>query len=245
MTWADIQLASIRKMFVNTTAISATDLPTMKQDKKYITYLDAMPDAATEGLVIMATRGKPIISRSVLQLEDDSEEASNETTEEINQEATDENTEESEETEETNEEENTSNEVVETYPIDGFYCFNIAATLTNYIQLENVYVDGKQYEGYVLRDNIYLYIPEDIYDNHTIVVSYNSSPRITKSTLDTYIINAPIDMLNILPLYIASELYKDDDISLATYYRNEFETELENMRKQPTDIHFVDVKGWL
>ena len=206
MTWADIQLASIRKMFINTTAIASTDLPTMRQDKKYVTYLDAMPNAATEGLTIMATRGKPIISRDTLDVEEDA---------------------------------------IEDYPIDGFYCFDLITTLTNYLDLEEVYVDGGKYEGYILRDNKYLYIPEDICDNHTIVVSFNSRPVITSTTLDTDTIVAPADMLNILPLYIASELYKDDDISLSTYYRNEFETELENMRRQPTDIHFVDIKGWL
>lgn len=205
MTWADIQLSSIRKMFVNTTAISASDLPTMKQDKKYITYLDAMPDAATEGLTIMATRGKPIIDRDTLTVGD----------------------------------------AINDYPIDGFYCFDLSDTLTNYLELEMVYVDGGKYEGYILRDNKYLYIPNDICDNHTVVISFNSRPVITKTTSDSATIVAPADMLNILPLYIASELYKDDDIALSTYYRNEFETELENMRRQPTDIHFVDVKGWL
>ena len=205
MTWAQIQLDSIRKMFVNTAAIVATDLPSMRLDKKYITYLDAMPDTATEGLMIMATRGKPILNRDVLDVEDNDS----------------------------------------TYPIEGYYCFDLTDALTNYVALESIYVDGKTYIGYVLRDNKYLYIPEDICDEHTVVVSYNSCPKITATTPDTDIVAAPIDMLNILPLYIASELYKDDDIALATYYRNEFETELENMRKQPTDIHFVDVKGWL
>lgn len=204
MTWGQIQLDSIRKMFINTTAIATTDLPTMRTDKKYVTYLDAMPDTATEGLMILATRGKPIINRAVL----------------------------------------TVASATSDYSIDGFYCFDVGA-LSNYIGLESVYVDGGTYNGYILRDNKYLYIPKEVSDNHTIAVSYNSCPKITSSTLDTDIIVAPEEMLIILPLYIASELYKDDDIALATYYRNEFETELENMRKQPTDIHFIDVKGWL
>ena len=44
----------------------------------------------------------------------------------------------------------------------------------------------------------------------------------------------------ILPLYMASQLYKDDDITLATTYRNEFETELAelttNIENQNVDV---------
>ncbi len=45
----------------------------------------------------------------------------------------------------------------------------------------------------------------------------------------------------ILPLYIASELYKDDDITLATVYRNEFENELSElaMNIETNDIDIV------
>lgn len=205
MNWGDIQLASIRKMFVNTTVISASDLPTMRTDKKYITYLDAMPDAANEGMMIMVTRGKPMISREILTQED----------------------------------------VTTDYEIAGYVCFDLKDKLSNYLTIDRVFIDGVDYYGYTIRDNQYLYLPENIVDK-SVVVSYNSYPtRITNETPDDEIINLQIDMLNILPLYIASELYKDDDIALATYYRNEFETELENMRKEPTDLRFTDVKGWL
>lgn len=206
MNWGEIQLTSIRKMFVNTTAINETDLPTMRADKKYITYLDAMPDAANEGIMIMVTRGKPKIDRSILTIDDISNE----------------------------------------YEINGYYCFDLTEKLTNYLRIDRVFVDGGDYNGYTIRDNKLLYIPKNIIDNKSVVVSYESYPeRITKETLDDTKIDLQIDMLNILPLYIASELYKDDDIALATYYRNEFETELQNMRKEPTDLHFVDVNGWL
>lgn len=206
MTWSDIQLASIRKMFVNTTAISVEDLDTMRTDKKYITYLDAMPDAANEGIMIMVTRGKPKMSRRFLTIDMVSTE----------------------------------------YEINGYYCFDVTEKLDNYLSMEKLYVDGAEYNGYILRNNELLYIPKNIVDTKSLVISYESYPdKITKETPDDTKIDLQIDMLNILPLYIASELYKDDDIALATYYRNEFETELGNMRKEPTDLHFTDVNGWL
>ena len=94
--------------------------------------------------------------------------------------------------------------------------------------------------------NQYLYIPKSFIDNHVVEIAYNAVPtQIDCETLDTDKIDLPFDMLNILPLYIASELYKDDDISIATIYRNEFETELENMRYDANDVHFTSVNGWL
>lgn len=206
MTWADIQLASVRKMFVNTTAITPDDLSTMRTDKKYVTYLDAMPDAANEGIMIMVTRGKPKMDRSFLTLDMTSTE----------------------------------------YEINGYYCFDVIEKLNNYLSIDRIFVDGVDYNGYIIRNNQLLYIPKGIIDTKSVVISYESYPeRITKETPDDTKIDLQIDMLNILPLYIASELYKDDDIALATYYRNEFETELGNMRKEPTDLHFTDVNGWL
>lgn len=42
-------------------------------------------------------------------------------------------------------------------------------------------------------------------------------------------INLPEDACVLIPLYIASQLYKDDDISQATAYRNEFEAGLADL----------------
>lgn len=52
-------------------------------------------------------------------------------------------------------------------------------------------------------------------------VDYDTAP-------DTEI-GLPEDACVLIPLYIASELYKDDDISMATTYRNEFEAGLTDL----------------
>jgi hypothetical protein len=55
------------------------------------------------------------------------------------------------------------------------------------------------------------------------------------------------DVVVLLPLYIASQLYKDDDISTATVYRNEFETaraELRNRHSGTQHGVFVNTSGW-
>lgn len=53
--------------------------------------------------------------------------------------------------------------------------------------------------------------------------------KIDNDTDDDTTINYPEDACVLIPLYIASQLYKDDDISQATAYRNEFETGLQDL----------------
>ena len=52
-------------------------------------------------------------------------------------------------------------------------------------------------------------------------------------------------MIGWLPLYIASELYKDDVISVATIYRNQFELSISNLKPIAEPIDFADTNGWL
>lgn len=71
--------------------------------------------------------------------------------------------------------------------------------------------------------NTYRYNEEtDEYDKTTI-------DKINKDTLPTYELTLPEDACVLIPLYIASQLYKDDDISQATAYRNEFEVGLQDL----------------
>lgn len=51
-----------------------------------------------------------------------------------------------------------------------------------------------------------------------------------------------------LPLYMVSQLYKDDDIAMATQYRNEFEAALDRLRPGYADWvggGFCGVSGWI
>ena len=53
--------------------------------------------------------------------------------------------------------------------------------------------------------------------------------RIDSDTDDDFVINYPEDACVLIPLYIASQLYKDDDMAQATAYRNEFEVGLQDL----------------
>ena len=54
-------------------------------------------------------------------------------------------------------------------------------------------------------------------------------------------------MAVLLPLYMASQLYKDDDITLATMYRNEFEVAFSLLQRADTGEvggQFTCATGW-
>lgn len=72
-----------------------------------------------------------------------------------------------------------------------------------------------------------IYIPKKFMKNTDIVFKYRVRPMFytTETSTDT-IIDLPYNIVAIIPLYLASEAYKDDDIAIATQYRNQFETEL-------------------
>ena len=53
-------------------------------------------------------------------------------------------------------------------------------------------------------------------------------------------------MIVLIPLYIAAELYKDDDVQLATMYMNEFVTNVSNISGKdfnPNPTHIESVFG--
>lgn len=56
-----------------------------------------------------------------------------------------------------------------------------------------------------------------------------SIEHVTYETEPETVIDLPEDACVLIPLYIASQLYKDDDIAQATAYRNEFEVGLQDL----------------
>lgn len=129
MTWGEVQIVSLQKMFAKDEPISVEKLTELKEDDDCKWYLSAMPDVCNEAL----QRLKP------------------------------------------------------------------------YIQNE--------YE----------------YDNETKTYKKTKIDYIDKETADSYEFEIPEDACVLIPLYIASQLYKDDDISQATAYRNEFEVGLQDL----------------
>ena len=65
-TWGEIQILSIKKMFLNNAPISVDDLDSMRNDRKYQLYLNGMPETANEGLLRLMSRGKPLVKKHTL-----------------------------------------------------------------------------------------------------------------------------------------------------------------------------------
>lgn len=91
-----------------------------------------------------------------------------------------------------------------------------------------------------------LVLPRDKKGNYKI--HYKAyPPMITLETEDDAELTLDPEVAALLPLYMASELYKDDDIGVATLYRNEFEVGFERLVKNvqaPSSEHFRSVTGW-
>lgn len=102
-------------------------------------------------------------------------------------------------------------------------------------------------EQYYQEAGKYLVIPRAQAGDYTIY--YRAYPgQITKDTPDAYELSIDPEVAALLPLYMASQLYKDDDNGIATSYRNEFEVGREVLSQQ-ADVQslecFQSVYGWV
>lgn len=314
-TWGEIQLESVKKMFLNNDIINLRDLKAMRSDNKYKIYLNGMAQAANEGLLECMKRGRPFIKTvefTVRPLDNalfDTYKTQYHLTEDVVYE-TDFGTSYYLEidakavvdilykrddlwyTLETIESE--AREPGEFYKYKGFipdnngvkivfrgetvYSYrNVAIYTLNYDQdngntdyipdykpyntfsltgladdfykIDKLYFENYNHElinrnDYILQDSDTLVIDKRLIGN--FILKYQAYPtKIEEDTDDDEVINLPEEVAVILPLYIASQLYKDDDIALATVYRNEFETAILNMYPRKEDLQFVNKSGWL
>lgn len=109
---------------------------------------------------------------------------------------------------------------------------------------ESQYIQTQEYwqEG-----NTVLVLDRNMVGNFTVY--YKAYPsQITLSTSDDYEMPIDDEVAVLLPLYMASQLYKDDDNGIATAYRNEFEVgfeRLSNKANAPSAGGFVSKTGWI
>lgn len=108
---------------------------------------------------------------------------------------------------------------------------------SRYIQTSSFFQEG----------NSIFVIERKLAGNYTIY--YKAYPgTITQDTADDYELPLDPEVAVLLPLYMASQLYKDDSLALATTYRNEFEvgrSELKPKPKAPVAEKFISESGWI
>lgn len=195
MTWGEIQIEALRKMFLNNDIIKVKELSNYKLDKKYKVYLDAMPQAYNEAInIILEIR--PLINIYELDFSD------------INY-------------------------------------VELKKKIKNFKRLYDIaYVGSNKPDYKIIGDNI-LTINNWNEENGKFLIYYESFvDRITADTEDTKEIELDIQLCSLIPLYLAGELYKDDDLSLSTMYMNEFLTNLQNLENKdinysPSNIEMV------
>ena len=101
------------------------------------------------------------------------------------------------------------------------------------IDPQGIFYEGA-YQQYLQTSDFYqegtktLVLDRDMVGSFTVY--YRAYPvEITKDTPDTYELPIDPEVYVLLPLYMASQLYKDDDMGVATSYRNEFEIGFERL----------------
>lgn len=206
-TWGDIVIATCRKMFLNKDAITVADLPDLIDDRNYSTYINMAPDVMNELMVILNNRVLINIDTITIRLDDAN---------------------------------------LEKYLIDdnSVWVFDIKEYMKDN-EIDNYLYTEVIQHTYIKRDNLLfeeqdgkLYIDKRFIDRNslTLTIKYRIIPeRFTTTTPWSTLIDLPYNICSIVPLYLASELYKDDDISMSTAYRNQFETELDYISSQMVD----------
>lgn len=124
----------------------------------------------------------------------------------------------------TNERIISENEITELQKNDEYKLFLDNMPFTANEGINRIYQNGRP--KYVLEDGEYVKnIPEKIESN----------------TSNDYELPLTEEEACILPLYIASEIYKDDDLTLSTVYRNEFETALLELKQNLENENEVNI----
>lgn len=133
-----------------------------------------------------------------------------------------------------------------------FLKFHMNDIVDNFYQLYEIYYEGDSKPYYLQVSSYYqeadktLVLQRD--EPGTYTVYYKAYPnQITLETRDDYELTLDPEVSALLPLYMASQLYKDDDNSISTVYRNEFEVAFERLSQNSNAPHkeeFVSESGW-
>ena len=120
------------------------------------------------------------------------------------------------------------------------------------IDPQGVYYEGAQ-QKYLQTSDFYqegtktLVLDRDMVGSFTVY--YRAYPvQITAETDDDYELPIDPEVYALLPLYMASQLYKDDDNGIATAYRNEFEVGFDRLVKNANLSayeEFTSESGWV
>lgn len=194
MNWGQIQIESLKKMFLNNDNLEVSKLNEYKQDKKYKTYLYAMPQACNEAINYILENGKALVKDYKLKCKGNIKK------------------------------------------------YNLNQIIPNFKRLYQIVYDGvNKPEWYVEGNNILVVSNWNEQDGNITIYYESYHDLISSSTPSSSTIDLDNQLVTLIPLYIAGELYKDDDVQLSTMYMNEFITNVSNIsgkdfNPNPTEI---------
>lgn len=139
-------------------------------------------------------------------------------------------------------------------PYEDFIHFHLPDIAEDFYQLASgeIYYEGEREPRYIAAQNYYQEADKTLVLERsmpgTYTVYYKKYPTaITKDTEEDYELILDPEVAALIPLYMASQLYKDDDNAIATVYRNEFEVAFERLTQfaeVPKKEEFVSESGW-
>ena len=129
---------------------------------------------------------------------------------------------------------NTDGAVQEGELLGGFVAYDLKQLAHNFYCIDQVkLVNGSEYgiyDGYTMEGDHVLLVPADVAG--TLRIWYNAYPeKITSTTAEDFEIDIHPEAANIIAHYMAGQLYKHDDISIAQIYMNEFFEWLANLQE--------------
>lgn len=133
-----------------------------------------------------------------------------------------------------------------------FIKYHMDKLLEDFYQLYEIYYEGPDKPYYLQVSSYYQEADKTLVlqrnEPGTYTVYYKAYPsHITLDTPDDYELALDPEVATLLPMYMASQLYKDDDNSISTVYRNEWEVAFERLSQNSNAPHkeeFVSESGW-
>lgn len=235
VTWEELQVICLQKMF-------SIDGDVLVVDSNTQPYIKSMPAAASEAMLLLSTAGRAFQKcLTLVQQGTSTEEAAAAPAEEA---GTDEET-----TEDTEETPNYREK------LGSWIAYDLKGMTGDFYALDEVRLDdGEDYEafkGYRMEGSAILLLPAS--QKGTFRIWYEAyPPRITKDTSADFVIDLHPEEVSMIALYMAGQLYKDDEISIAQIYMNEWATWLEELKESAKRAKsrnrrsgsWSSVKGW-
>jgi hypothetical protein len=141
--------------------------------------------------------------------------------------------------------------------LGGWLAYDLKGLADDFYALDEIYyTNGNEYRkfsDYRMEGERYLLLPANMAGSFRIW--YDAyPPKITAATDGATVIDLHPEELTMVALYMAGQLYKDDDVSIAQIYMNEWATWLEELKESARRAKgrnsgngggWKSVKGWM